>query len=562
MSARNEVMREQPAELRDYVAVIRAHRWSILAIVLVFTVAGFLFGITRPARYRSTARVLVLQAAGQIGQTDAGSGQGRPINLQTEAEIVDSGAVANLVRTALHSPETAERLAARVDATYTTDSQVLVIGFTAGSPAAARAGAQAFADAYLSFKTKQMNASLAQMRATLDDRLTELNGQLRDANHTIASQPASSAAARNAQAQKSLLLNQIQDVQKDTATLDTFTVHPGDVIGPATTPTKPVGSNLVYVVVGLVIGVAVGFGQAFVRDALDRRITGIGDLEAILGAPVMAVIPRRVGASPGSRDDGIVFLQQPNDPASEGYRTLRTGLLYATEGKTGQAIMVTSASEGEGKSTTAVNLAVALAQSNVAVALVDADLRRPSLHRFFGSKSAPGLIELLTGHEDLMDVLMDVGVPRLRFVPSGDVTIEAPELFAPKNLGEIVERLKAIGTMVIVDTPPLIVSDPLALAPFMDGVLFVADSTSVTVEAIAPLVERLSTVGGRVIGGVLNKYDPRRSRGYAAEYGYGTYGRGQGEAVSAPAATTPTGVFEAPPRLRDVSSAKGPGAPG
>jgi capsular exopolysaccharide synthesis family protein len=523
----NKGAREQPAELRDYVNVVRAHRWSIVALVVAFTVVGLLYAKSRPPQYRSTARVLVLQAAGgAIGQSQAGQVQGKPINLQTEAELVDSSAVAALAKDTLRSPKTVQQLAAQADASYTTDSQILVIGFTASTSTSAQAGAQAFADAFLTYKTAQLNDSLSQMQATLDARMSTLTKQLDAANQTIATHASDSAATRLARTQRDILLQQIAEVEKDVAGVASFTVNPGDVVGLASLPAKPEGSKMTYAVVGLMLGVAIAFGQAFFRDAMDRRLTGIGELESVLGAPVMSVIPRRKGSTKSGKE-GIVFLTDPTDPVSEGYRTLRTGLLFALGGETGRAVMITSASEGEGKSTTAVNLAVALAQSHIPVALVDADLRRPSLHRFFEVPVAPGLIDLLRGDTDLGSALVDVGVARLRFLPAGAVSAETPELFSPTNLASMIQRLKEIGTMVIVDTPPLIISDPLALAPYMDGVLIVADSSAVTAEGIGPLIERLHMVGGHVIGGVLNKYDTRTSRGYASEYGYGTYAQTQ-----------------------------------
>ena len=157
----DRVVQEQPAELRDYVSVVRAHWRSILAIVLAFTMLGVAYAKSRPAQYRATARVLVLQSAtGPIGQASSGGAQGKPINLETEAELVPSSAVASIAKASMRSPKSPQQLAGQVDASFTTDSQVLVIGFTAGSPAAARAGAQAFADAYLAYKTAQMDASL------------------------------------------------------------------------------------------------------------------------------------------------------------------------------------------------------------------------------------------------------------------------------------------------------------------------------------------------------------------------------------------------------------------
>ncbi len=506
-------------------STLRAYRWSILAFGLIFTAGGLLAAAAFPRHVRASARVLVLQAAGAPSIGTTGGGLVPPnIDMATEAQIARSAAVASVARAALRSAEDPAALARRADAVPAGRSHVLTISFTAGAGGPAAAGAQAFAESYLRFKAGQIASAVASQRSALDARLQTLQSQLDAANAEIASHPPGSRQVREADAKQQLLKDELAAAEQADAALQAFAVDPGQVIGPAAVPGAPLGPPLAAACVGLLVGSAAGLAQAFVRSARDGRLTDAADLERVLGAPVLAAIPRMARPAGGARGGwatrgsargsargaeesgrhrrrGIAILDDPDRPAAEAFRGLATAVVRAL-GDGGRTILVTGAGDGEGRTTIAVNLAVALTHANAAVALIDADLRHPRAHAILGASAAPGLVELLRGRVDLLRALQDVGIPRLRFIAGGDVSAGTPERFSPKRLAAIVDEIKAIGAIVVIDAAPLAVSDPLALVPYTDGVLFVANQALAGARSVPEMVERVTLAGGRLLGGV------------------------------------------------------------
>jgi capsular exopolysaccharide synthesis family protein len=184
--------------------------------------------------------------------------------------------------------------------------------------------------------------------------------------------------------------------------------------------------------------------------------------------------------------------------------------------------MVASANAGEGKSTTAANLAVVLADSGKRVVLISADLRKPRLHRFFGLETEPGLSNALAGESTVWDTLQAPQVENLRVMVSGPVPARPTELLQSEAMGELVADLRDVSDFVIIDTSPILpVADALVLAPLVDGILLVADASITTRSAVTHTRELLDQVDARLVGAVFNDYDPSRDRGGAGYYGYG-----------------------------------------
>jgi len=207
---------------------------------------------------------------------------------------------------------------------------------------------------------------------------------------------------------------------------------------------------------------------------------------------------------------------------SEAYRTLRTSILFSAMQRGLHTIMVASANAGEGKSTTAANLAVVLADSGKRVVLISADLRKPRLHRFFGLETEPGLSNALAGESSVWETLQAPQVENLRVMVSGPVPARPTELLQSEAMGELVADLRDVSDFVIIDTSPILpVADALVLAPLVDGILLVADASITTRSAVTHTRELLDQVDARLIGAVFNDYDPSRDRGGAGYYGYG-----------------------------------------
>ena len=254
---------------------------------------------------------------------------------------------------------------------------------------------------------------------------------------------------------------------------------------------------------------------------LSDELRGRADFEEHAGVPVLAVIPK-VASWRRKSEAKLITLDQPKSVVSEAYRTLRTSILFSAMQRGLHTIMVASANAGEGKSTTAANLAVVLADSGKRVVLISADLRKPRLHRFFGLETEPGLSNALAGESTVWDTLQAPQVENLRVMVSGPVPARPTELLQSEAMGELVADLRDVSDFVIIDTSPILpVADALVLAPLVDGILLVADASITTRSAVTHTRELLDQVDARLVGAVFNDYDPSRDRGGAGYYGYG-----------------------------------------
>jgi succinoglycan biosynthesis transport protein ExoP len=300
-------------------------------------------------------------------------------------------------------------------------------------------------------------------------------------------------------------------------------------------------------------GLFLGIGCIFLLEYLDRSIKTAEEAERILGFPVLAVIPDVDGAGRGnggygqnyvygakkrpkrSRDKKlpeelkeIELLPQskPRHAISEAYRSLRTALLLSSAHQL-RVIALTSAQSGEGKTATASNLAVVMAQLGKQVLLIDADLRKPRLHRVFNLSNREGLVHCLTGAEPLERVMQQTSVPGLHVLPSGTIPPNPSELLASDRMRELLLAAQRRFDLVIVDTPPLLaVTDAALVGAMVDGIVFTLHAGRVLRDEARASLDRLKQSSVRVLGTVLNRYVP----GKAADgkhyyyYQYQTYG--------------------------------------
>jgi capsular exopolysaccharide synthesis family protein len=227
------------------------------------------------------------------------------------------------------------------------------------------------------------------------------------------------------------------------------------------------------------------------------------------------------GAS-GKTLSRLVMLDDPRSFSAEAYRSLRTNLHYANPDAPPRRILLTSAGAGEGKSTTVANLGVCMAQGERTVLLLDADLRRPTLHTIFRQPSAPGLSSFLAGDALLEAVISKTTVPNLSLVPSGPIPPNPAELLGSRRMRDLLAAASERFDVVILDSPPVLaVSDASVLAPMVDGVLFVVASGMAPQAALRRAKDGITAVSGRVLGAILNRFDATAS-GYSKRY-YDTY---------------------------------------
>jgi capsular exopolysaccharide synthesis family protein len=251
---------------------------------------------------------------------------------------------------------------------------------------------------------------------------------------------------------------------------------------------------------------------------LQDRIEDSSGFRRSLKAPVLGLIPE----SPMLRGDlpRLVTIDEPRSQAAEAYRTLRTNLLAACKAAKVRTILVTGSRQAEGKTTTAVNLAVALAQVGRSVVLISADLRYPRVHSLLGIGNEQGLGQVLLGTLALNNAVVDTSVPNLRVLPSGPASeVEEPaELLQSDRMFEVIRGCRQ-ADFVIIDGPPIEpVADSLVLSDLVDGVLFVADAQEGTRGGVSRSRHQLEQVGGTILGGILNRVHESKT-----PTAYGTY---------------------------------------
>ena len=217
----------------------------------------------------------------------------------------------------------------------------------------------------------------------------------------------------------------------------------------------------------------------------------------------------------------LVAEAAPKSPAAEAYRTLRTNIQFAGLDRPCRTVVITSATPSEGKTTTAANFGVVCAQAGSRVCLVDADLRKPSLHHVFGMDNQRGLTTALLEGKPLADVAVPTRVPGLSVVVSGPLPPNHAELSASQRMRDLLETATRDFDLVLCDSPPVLsVSDAVALSAQCDGVILVVRVGGVATAAVRRAAEQIDAVKGRILGVLLNRVDMRRNGYYADYYHY------------------------------------------
>jgi tyrosine-protein kinase Etk/Wzc len=329
-----------------------------------------------------------------------------------------------------------------------------------------------------------------------------------------------------------LLQTRLQEAQI-VAAVDDQGVH---VVEPAALPRNPIRPNKrLSLALALALGVVLGGGIAFVRENMDNTIHTREDLHGVVAdVPVLGLIPRirvttaggktMVGVAAPGIAERLVAGRDPRSPVAEAYRSLRTNISFSRMGEPPRSLVFTSPTPGDGKSTSAANLAITLVQQGLRCLLVDADLRRGFLNDAFKVRREPGLSNLILGRATLESgvVQIDLGESgQLGFLPTGTVPPNPAELLASAEMQALLARLTAGYDAVILDAPPLtLVTDAALLGSYADGVVLVARAGVTDRGAVIHALEQLRAVRAPVLGAVLNDVDQRK------EQYYGSYSAG------------------------------------
>jgi len=294
------------------------------------------------------------------------------------------------------------------------------------------------------------------------------------------------------------------------------------IVDAARVPTAPIEPNIPRnLLFAVVLGLASGVGLAFLLEGIDNTVRTTEQAQAISGLASLGMIPlgsksAREGPNPkrlviATSKEAVELVTQvrPQSQMAESYRALRTSLLLSNLGAPPRVIMVTSALPQEGKTTTSINTAVVLAQKGVRVLLIDADLRRPSIHKTLGMGPHSGLSNVLTGSTTLENAITRTAVlPNLFVLAAGTPPPNPAELLASPNMRDVLNQLREQYDHIVIDTPPsLSVTDAVVLSPRADAVVLVIRSGQTTKQALRRSRDILMQVNAKVVGVLLNAVD-------------------------------------------------------
>ena len=438
-------------------------------MILAITVGALIIGggvslITPPSFTATTSVFVAIQSGDSASASDLNSGSTYVQNqVKSFAQVATTDKVLQPVIDELDLNKTVSSLARQVTATAPLDTVIIQISVEDGSP-------QRAADIANSIGTNLINA-----------------------------------------------VDELSQPKTGTSPVKMSTVSPA--IRPLTVTSPDIRLNLI---VGLLAGIGLGIGVAVLRQVLDTRIHGSREVADVTNATLLGGIIFDDEAI----DRPLVVQVNPQSPRAEAFRQLRTNLQFVEVADAARSFIVTSSVPSEGKSSTSVNLAITLAEAGSKVILIDGDLRRPKVAEYMGIEGAVGLTDHLIGRADLDDVVQGWGAGNLYILPAGQVPPNPSELLGSHAMKVLLETLEKDYDTILIDAPPLLpVTDAAVLSKLVGGgALMVVGSGRIRKHQLEAAIASLETVGGRLVGVILNLLPTKgvNAYGYYGYYGYGS----------------------------------------
>ena len=508
--------------LLDYVRVLWRRKYTILIVVLV--AVGITVGIdlARPKMYQSSARLLFVSQNYSTGGVIAPL---TPTDITTDIGLVQSSTVKALVTKNLKAP------APSVTVAEQGTTEIATVTVTSRSPSFAAKAANAYANAYIAASQQRFLAAQQSAETQLQGQINALQAQINTVQGQInQTDPKNVAAVSSLDSQlgsltarQNTLTTQLNQVQVNAAQ----TPSGGQLVEAAAPSVSPVSpKRTTDVVIALLVGLVVGVVLALIRDRLDDRIRTKEELERVVGGlPTLGLIPV-VGEWRDRKRPFLISAEHPKSPPAEAYRGLRTSIQFISLDRSIKILQITSPAAADGKTTTAANLAITMAESGQNVVLVGCDLRRPRIHEFFGFPNNVGFTSILVGDVELEGALRTVpDHGSLTILPSGPVPPNPSELLGSMKSREVLARLAREADMVILDSAPVLpVTDAAVIASQVDALLLVASAGTTTRRDVVRACEVLGRVEAPLAGLVLNgasEADCYVYYRYGDQYGYG-----------------------------------------
>jgi non-specific protein-tyrosine kinase len=503
--------------------------WIVVALPLLAAVSAYALSSIVTPMYEARASLLIdsSQASSASNYNDLLTAERLS---RTYSELATTDAILDETARRIGGGLTADEIDDMTAVSAVEETQLLQVAVIDSSPERAALIANTLAAVFTEQVQEQRNSNSEPGAASIAEDIEEVRAQIDETSAQIAQlELREDAVTRVVQAeiqQRRTLLSAYQstyagllEIQQRYALASVESAVRVVVANPASAPTDPVSPRkTLNTALGGVLGVLLATGVVVVLGYRDNTVKTTEDVQQLTGRAAIGMIPQL--QSP----EHIEAIVNPRSPATESYRGLRTNLQFATMGKDLKSLAVTSSGPSEGKSTTVMNLGVVLAQGGLRVILVDADLRRPTLHKLGGLNNRAGLTNMLIADagSEAMLYCQKTDVPSLLVVPTGPLPPNPADVLNSPRMGEIIKGLAARADIVLIDTPPLVFSDAQIVSGMVDGCLVVTQAGQTRSTDLRDVVQALDQTGANIVGIVINRINFGRAEYRRREY-YTTY---------------------------------------
>ncbi len=508
-------------DLQRYWGILRRWLWLLVLVTLVTGALVYIISKRSTPVYQAVTTVLINEAPA-TRNTDYSSIITSERQAQTYSQLMTKQPVLERVINNLELDLDVNDLKGMIQVQPVTDTtliEVRVEDINAQRAAdIANALVVEFAESNLALQASRYSSSKENLANQLDD----MDAQIQSANDQLASlgKSAEDQADRDrleanlAQYRQTYanLLQSYEQVRLAEAQSTSNVIQ----AEPATASERAVRPRtMTNTLLALVVGLLFSTGLVFLIEAMDDTLKGPDQVTEQLGLPVLGLIVRH-----NTTEGRPVTLGEPRSQVAEAFRSLRTNIQFASVDQPLRTLLITSPTPSEGKSTVAVNLGVVIAQGGKRVALIDADLRRPNVHKLLDLSNVQGLSDLFVQeHVSLDGTLQKTNTADLFVMTSGALPPNPAELLGSEKMYEIIRQVKEQTDLLVIDSPPVIaVTDSAVLAPRVDGVLLVFKPGVTHLAAARQAVEQLQRLGANLLGAVLNEVDLKGSRYYYYHY--------------------------------------------
>ncbi|MHB8468722.1 MAG: tyrosine-protein kinase domain-containing protein [Gaiellaceae bacterium] len=534
-----EMSTERAPTIRDYLNLFRRRKWLIIQAVVLIPVVAVFLALRQQSLYEASSNVLLGQESqfAQLTGIPSVSGSEDPVRFaQTQAQLAQIPAVAALVLKAAHVSGNPYTFFQRAQITADPNTDLMTFSVTDHDPALAIRLVNAYAEEFTRYRRQLDTGAINQARRALQHRLRQLE---------VAGQG------------NSTLYADLSDRDQQLATMAAIQSANTAVVRQADAAAKIQPRPRKYAILGLMLGLAFGIGLALLWEALDTRIRSGDEIADKLRVPLLGRLPtpsRKLRSS-----DTLAMVADPSGGQGEAFRILRTNLDFVLLERKVKVLMITSAIEQEGKSTTIANLAIALARGGQRVTLVDLDLRRPYLDRFFRLEGRPGLTHVALGQVGMDEALVSIPLglvpsdnesngrgPRtndsygnsnaahtagfLHVLTAGAIPPDTGEFVGKQVVADILRDLSGRADIVLVDAPPLLrVGDALTLSAKVDALIIAARVNVLRRGMLNELMRMLEHLPAPVLGMVLTGADVEGGQYHRYSGYYRYYGRSHQE---------------------------------